>query len=126
MKGDYNDPKFLAATFANQDVVICTVSPTAIEAQFPLVEAAHKAGVKRFIPSEFSSDTARDNLVEFVGPVYQNKRAVIGRLNELAKDGKFGWTAIVCGVFFESECWLKNPIARTNNFTVHANRGIGL
>ncbi|KAI8159785.1 Isoflavone reductase-like protein TP7 [Colletotrichum sp. SAR 10_70] len=44
----------LVGALANIDVVISTVSVASFKDQIPLAKAAKKAGVKRFVPSEFA------------------------------------------------------------------------
>ncbi|CAK5266034.1 unnamed protein product [Mycena citricolor] len=41
----------------NVDVIVSTLTSTAISVQLPLVDAAKQAGIKLFVPSEFGSST---------------------------------------------------------------------
>ena len=51
MSGELDGPiENLVALLRNIDIVICCVAPAAIKSQVPLVDAAAKAGVKRFVP----------------------------------------------------------------------------
>ncbi|EHK96513.1 putative Isoflavone reductase like protein IRL [Glarea lozoyensis 74030] len=52
---DYPTAELLEA-FKNQDVVVCLMSPWACESQKQIIDAAVKAGVKRFIPAEFAAN----------------------------------------------------------------------
>ncbi|KAI4146986.1 MAG: hypothetical protein LQ340_005736, partial [Diploschistes diacapsis] len=51
----------LVAAFKCQDVVIATVTIQGIGQQKPVIDAALKAGVKRFVPFEFGTDTFKEN-----------------------------------------------------------------
>ncbi|KDQ57212.1 hypothetical protein JAAARDRAFT_35819 [Jaapia argillacea MUCL 33604] len=54
---DYDSPSSLEAALSGVDVVISTLGSNALGAQVPLVEAAKKAGVQLFVPSEFGVNT---------------------------------------------------------------------
>ena len=45
----------LVAAFENMDIVISALDWEQIESQVKLIDAAKRAGVKRFVPSEFAS-----------------------------------------------------------------------
>ncbi|QIW96313.1 hypothetical protein AMS68_001831 [Peltaster fructicola] len=59
-KVDYMDEEQLISALKGQDAVISCLGDTAsaVSAQRALIEASIKAGVKRFLPSEFGSDTS--------------------------------------------------------------------
>jgi len=46
----------LAELLKGVDAVVCAYGGAALGEQYKLLEAAKKAGVKRFVPSEFGSD----------------------------------------------------------------------
>ncbi|RFU24612.1 hypothetical protein B7463_g11727, partial [Scytalidium lignicola] len=56
---DYSKPDTLTAALQGIDVVIVavTVTPEALNVQFPLADAAKEVGVKLFVPSEFGNPT---------------------------------------------------------------------
>ncbi|KAK8021339.1 NAD(P)-binding protein [Apiospora arundinis] len=54
---DYDSLDSLVAALKGQDAVVSTLASLALEKQILLAEAASKAGVKRFIPSEFGSNS---------------------------------------------------------------------
>ena len=56
---DYKSIDFLKAALQGIDVVISTLAAVGLGDQLNLVNAAFDAGVKRFIPSEFGSDTSK-------------------------------------------------------------------
>lgn len=72
-----------------------------MKAQIPLIQAAIAAGVKRFIPSEFGSDTGNPRAAGLA--VYQDKIAVHSFLQEQAAVAApgFTYTVIRNGVFLD-------------------------
>ncbi|EXJ57773.1 uncharacterized protein A1O5_12331, partial [Cladophialophora psammophila CBS 110553] len=59
LKTDYSRDS-LVAVHSGQDVVISTIAWRAFMHQIRLVDAVIKVGVKRFIPSEFWSNTSNE------------------------------------------------------------------
>jgi len=98
IKTDYSASS-LASAFKNQDVVISIVGNEGFADQTRIIDAAIDAGVKRFIPSEFGSDTKND-AVRAIVPVFNGKKQVVDYLK--TKESKtFSWTALVTGPFFD-------------------------
>ena len=98
VKADYDSPDSLKEAFKGQDAVISLVGGTALGDQNKLIDAAIAAGVKRFIPSEFGSNTA-DARTRAVVPVFEAK---FGTANYLkSKEKEISWTAIVTGAFLD-------------------------
>lgn len=64
-----------------------------------MIDAAVAAGVKRFIPSEFGSDTNNKSAQELV-PVFQKKVEVKEYLESKTGSG-LTWTGIVTGPVFD-------------------------
>ncbi|KAF5010289.1 hypothetical protein FDECE_3539 [Fusarium decemcellulare] len=96
---DFDSSEALFDAFKGQDAVIdVTMSP---DAAMPLrmIDAAVEAGVKRFIPSEFSLDP--QNAAGRAVPVYMFKNQVIDRLKELAAANKMTFTSISNGAFLD-------------------------
>ncbi len=63
------DVTSLTQALKGQDAVISMLPITALDQQGPLIEAAIAAGVKRFIPSEYGSDsTVSLNFVHWLVP----------------------------------------------------------
>jgi len=54
---DYSNPESIKGALSGVDVVISTISGTALEVQGKIAEAAKEAGVKLFIPSDFGNVT---------------------------------------------------------------------
>ena len=97
-KTDFSESSLVSA-FSGQDAVVSVVGAGGFLVQKKIIDAAIKAGVKRIIPSEFSSNTLSDTVQELV-PVFQGKKEVIDYLK--SKDTKeTSWTAISCGGLFD-------------------------
>ncbi|RSL78937.1 hypothetical protein CDV31_017242 [Fusarium ambrosium] len=99
-KTDYT-PASLERAFQGQDAVICTLGYGGLEKQLDLVDAAEKAGVKRFIPSEFGSPKGNNDLPEYTN-LLQNKLKVVRYLQQKAdKNPQFSWSAFTTGTFLD-------------------------
>lgn len=96
---DYESLESLTNALRGQEAVISTLAGTAIATQLLLVKAAVKAGVHRFIPSEFGSDTLNEKTREL--PVFKPKAAVQDALKEEAATGGISYTLIATGPFFD-------------------------
>ena len=100
VKVDYASLDSLTSALQGQDAFVSTLSHTAITGQIRLVDAALAAGVKRFIPSEFGSDT--NNALARKLPVYADKVKVQGYIEEKAKEHHgFTYTGIYTSAFFD-------------------------
>lgn len=97
-KTDYSETSLISA-FKGQDAVVSTVSGPGIRTQTSIVDAAIKAGVKRFIPSEFGSNTANQKALELV-PVFKGKESITSYLKSKESDG-ISWTSLLNGPFFD-------------------------
>ena len=64
-----------------------------------LIEAAAKAGVKRFLPSEFGSNTLNDKARQL--PVYADKIKVQDALQKEADAGRLSYTIVLNGPFLD-------------------------
>lgn len=98
MEDSYPEDQLLAA-FSGQDAVVLTISPNDIGQIKLLIDGAIKAGVKRFIPSEFGSDTSDHKVVERV-PLFAGKEEIVKYLQSKEPSG-LSWTAIINGAFFD-------------------------
>ena len=88
----------MTEAFKGQDVVILSLANAAQEVS-QLVDAAIKAGVKRFIPSDFGSGVATEKTLALF-PMAATKEKEIDYLK--SKDGSgMTWTAIKNGLFFD-------------------------
>ncbi|KAL6809854.1 hypothetical protein V8C40DRAFT_284612 [Trichoderma camerunense] len=98
---DYDSVPSLTAALQNHDVVIATLPvDTPIGSQDTLIDAAVAAGVSRFFPAEFGTDT--DNAKCMKLPVFENKMHALEYLREkVAKHPNFSYTALCTGPFFD-------------------------
>ena len=60
---DFQNTDSIAAALNGVQVLVSATSGYALQEQFPLIEAAKKAGVSRFYPSEYGIDDASFPLV---------------------------------------------------------------
>ena len=96
---DYDSLDSLTNALKGQDAVISTLASAALGKQLKLVEAASKAGVKRFIPSEFGSNTFNEKASKL--PSFGDKVAVQNALKREAAAGRMTWTTVVSGPLFD-------------------------
>lgn len=91
----------LVSILTGQDIVISAIATQAVGQQRTIIDAAVKAGVKLFFPSEFGHDTrnqrAAEPLPEFV---CKTKRGIVQYLQS-KEDAGLKWTAFVTGPVFE-------------------------
>ncbi|KAI1371322.1 NAD(P)-binding protein [Hypoxylon crocopeplum] len=96
---DYDSIDSLTDALQGQDAVVVTLGGEALGKQFLLIEAAVKAGVKRFIPSEFGSDTFNEKTAQLPG--YRDKIEVQKAVKKAAAESGITWTAVACGPFLD-------------------------
>ncbi|KAI0427131.1 NAD(P)-binding protein [Xylaria sp. FL1042] len=96
---DYGSLDSLTNVLRGQDVVISTIATAALNRQLLLVDAAAKAGVKRFLPSEFGSDTLHHRTSQL--PCYVDKIAVQNALRSAAHISGMTYTFVINGPFFD-------------------------
>lgn len=97
---DYDSVSSIVQALQGQDAVVSTLGDAAQGRQLNLVEAAAQAGVKRFIPSEFGSNTVNSKAAAL--PCYGNKVAVQKALEEKARQpGGMTYTLIMNGPFLD-------------------------
>jgi nucleoside-diphosphate-sugar epimerase len=100
IKTDYSESS-LAEALQGQDAVVSTIAGAAIPQQTQLIDAAVKAGVKRFLPSEFGSNTTNENSLN-ICPLFRQKVQIIEYLESKAKrNPNFSWTSLMTGPFFD-------------------------
>lgn len=97
-KTDYTLDSLVAA-FKGQDAVVSTITTTSTSLQKDVIDAAVKAGVKRFIPAEFGGDTSNPATHEVL-PAFAAKVEVIDYLRSKESSG-LTWTGILTGPFFD-------------------------
>lgn len=89
----------LYSAFQGQDAVISAVGATAFTEQKKFVDAAIHAGVKRFIPSEFSSNTPNEAVRQML-PLFIQKKEVLDYLKSKESAG-LTWTGIATALLFD-------------------------
>jgi len=96
---DYESLDSLTNALKGQDAVVSTLGSAGMPAQLLLVEAAAKAQVKRFIPSEFGSNTLNDKAR--VLPVFTPKVAVQDALKKEVASSGMTYTLLCTGPFLD-------------------------
>jgi len=96
---DYDSLDSLTAALQGQEALVSTLASVAIATQLLLVEAAAKAHVRHFIPSEFGSNTLNEKTRQL--PVYKDKVAVQDALKKESAAGGMTYTLICSGPFFD-------------------------
>jgi hypothetical protein len=98
---DYTSQDSIKPAMKGVHTLVSTLGSLAIDAQGPLIHAAHAAGVSRVIPSEFGCDTHHHLAATL--PVYAGKVAVQKQVESLAsKSPEFSWTMIHNNAFLDS------------------------
>lgn len=77
---DYGSIDCLTDALRQQQALISTLSGTALSSQLNLIHAAAAAGVRRFIPSEFGTNTHNSKVAAL--PIFRNKTKVQEALHE--------------------------------------------
>ncbi|KAF1953129.1 NAD(P)-binding protein [Byssothecium circinans] len=98
IRADYDSVDSLKSAFQGQDAVLSIVGGTALGDQNKLIDAAIAAGVKRFLPSEYGSNTVDPRLREIV-PISSAKMGTVDYLK--SKEDVISWSSVVCGAFFD-------------------------
>lgn len=87
----------LVEAFKGQDAIIATTPATTPQKVF--INAAIKAGVKRFLPSEFGG-YPRDPRALAIAPAFQSKNDIVDYLKSQESTG-LSWTALITGSFID-------------------------
>lgn len=83
-----------------QDAVVSVVGPGALKDQIPMIDAAEKAGVKRFIPSEFAATLSVQE--PELNPLQEVRSVVLDHLLQKSKaNPNFTYTPIATGSFID-------------------------
>jgi nucleoside-diphosphate-sugar epimerase len=99
VKVDYTNLESLTSALTGQDALVSALAATGIASQKLLIDAAVKAGVKRFIPSEFGCDLKNPKARAL--PVFAEKVQIETYLDELAVKGDISYTLVFTGVFLD-------------------------
>lgn len=98
IKNDFSESALVSA-FRGQDAVVSNIGAAAFLDQKKMIDAAIEAGVKRFIPSEFSVDSMSPTVRDLL-PLFEQKKEILEYLK--TKEGKgMTWTGIATGPFFD-------------------------
>ncbi|KAJ4244037.1 hypothetical protein NW762_014650 [Fusarium torreyae] len=98
VKSDYTFAS-LVSVFTGQDAVISTLSTANIAEQNIVIDAVAAAKVKRFMPSEFGSDTSIEGL-EKMAPFLKGKQDVMDHVKTKEAEG-LSWTALFTGPWID-------------------------
>ena len=93
----------LVSAFTGQDAVVSAITTMSSSVQKRFVDAAAQAGVKRYMPAEFGSDTRDGKLSELVPAIYGEKVEQMKYLEAACEGsgGRMSWTAIATSAFFD-------------------------
>lgn len=102
-KTDFSESD-LKNAFAGQDVVISALGAAGLEHQKKIADAAIGAGVQRFLPSEFSSSSQDETVLQLL-PIFGQKSTLIDYLK--AKESEtFSWTGVATSGLFDWVCFI--------------------
>ncbi|KAJ5598724.1 hypothetical protein N7537_008808 [Penicillium hordei] len=96
---DYSSIDSLVSALQNQDVVVATLGAAAILGQKVIIDACIKAGVKRYIPSDWGSITT-DPTARHLPTNYPFVQ-IQDYLKEKAQKGELEYTILSTGGFFD-------------------------
>jgi len=96
---DYSNPSTLADALKGQDAVISALNHAFLGHQRALLDAAVSAGVQRFIPSEYGSDTLNPKAAPL--PLFAHKKTEQKYIEELAAQGQITYTIVINGPFLD-------------------------
>jgi hypothetical protein len=92
----------LAEAFAGHEAVVSVLGAAAFDQQKKLVDAALRAGVQRFFPSEYSANS-QDKAVQELLPLFAVKSELIEYLKTKEAEG-LSWTGIASSGLFDWVC----------------------
>ncbi|PVI05828.1 NAD(P)-binding protein [Periconia macrospinosa] len=98
VRADFSSHDSLVSAFQGQDAIVASLASSALDIQPKIIDAAIAAGVKRFIPSEFGSNTLSPELNEVI-PIFGPKVNTVNYLK--SKEDSISWTAYITGAFFD-------------------------
>ncbi|UKZ68384.1 uncharacterized protein TrAtP1_009423 [Trichoderma atroviride] len=97
-KSDFSD-RDLEAAFKGQDAVISALGKDGLDEQKKLIDAAISAGVRRFLPSEFSASSQNASVLQLL-PLFGQKTELIEYL-KAKQSADFSWTGIATSLLFD-------------------------
>ncbi|KAK8050016.1 hypothetical protein PG994_011746, partial [Apiospora phragmitis] len=100
-KVDYGSPAALETALAGQDALVSVIATTAMGEQYPFIDAAIAAGVRRIVPSEFGINT-RTVPHPALKAMLQSKVKLVDYLQEKSRENPdLTWTGISNSFFFD-------------------------
>lgn len=96
---DYTSIDSLASALQNQDAVVATLGGAGILGQKVIIDACIKAGVKRYIPSDWGSITTDPRARDL--PTNRHSVEIQDYLKEKAQKGELEYTILSVGGFFD-------------------------
>jgi uncharacterized protein YbjT (DUF2867 family) len=98
LRASVDDPVSFEKAFQGQDAVLSLIASSEVPKEGFIIDAAAKAGVKYFMPSEFGYDTTDPKVVELL-PLFKDKAQVVEKLR--SHESTMGWTGLMTGMFFD-------------------------
>ena len=98
LSDDYPEDELISA-LQGQDTVIGLLPGKRVQGQLRIIDAAVKAGVKRYIPSNFRLNDVFKDVQDLIW-TSKNKGDIIGYLKEQEANG-MSWTAIATGSWID-------------------------
>jgi hypothetical protein len=95
----YPESELLEA-FKGKDAIISTIATSSAKQQELFIDIAIKAGVKRFVPSNFGSDVRNEKARVILPSFLKGKFDMVEYLKNKEKEG-LTWTSFVTGPFFD-------------------------
>ncbi|KAJ5388194.1 hypothetical protein N7509_010735 [Penicillium cosmopolitanum] len=96
---DFTSIEDLSTALIGQDAVIDTTSSPDVATPLRLIEAAAKAGVYRFITSDFGLDPELPGVYDL--PVFSRKKASYEAVKKQAAENHMTYTLVSCGAFLD-------------------------
>jgi len=105
----YNDISALTAALQGHDLLISALGRIASDgADESLVSAAISAGVRRYMPSEYTVDCFHPNSIDVAGStVLAGKIASAKRIQQMAEQGEIEYTTFITGALLD--WWFEKP-----------------
>lgn len=100
-RADFDSVDSLTVALKGQDAVVSAMSFGVIGGQYPIVDAAIAAKVKRFIPSEFGANSRTIEKQGFGALLQQKVKALDYIIEKSNENTWFTWTGIATGLFFD-------------------------
>lgn len=121
IRADLTSKSDLVRAFKGHDVVVNAVPNPELTGQKVVIDAAIEAGVKRIVPSEFSSNLEAEPTKRERLPNVEEKLKIREYVEQVAAQGKIEWSAINNGPFFDLgiQYGFLGPNVRTKKAVFH-------